>query len=81
MTKAITKHNLFPPEKPKAASRADVTDASARAIMEAEVTRRDAKTARLRQLRLDQQAADDLLASQQPVVKKPARAKSKPAAS
>ncbi|WP_163271287.1 hypothetical protein [Chelativorans alearense] len=67
MTQAITKDTLFRPTRPNAATKADITDRTARAIIDAEAARREAKTERLRQARLEMEA-------QQP---KPAPAKAK----
>lgn len=49
----ITQHNLFKPRPSKAETKADITDHAARAIIGVETERREAKTARLRQARLD----------------------------
>ncbi|MCT7375215.1 hypothetical protein [Chelativorans salis] len=56
MTQAITKDTLFPPTKPNAATKAEITNRTARAIIDAEAARRDAKTERLRQARLEMEA-------------------------
>jgi len=52
MTSSTTGH-LFGPK----ASKADITDQAARAIIDAEVARREAKTEKLRQARLKREAA------------------------
>jgi len=52
MTSSTTGH-LFGPK----ATKADITDQAARAIITAEAARRDAKTERLRQARLKREAA------------------------
>ncbi|WP_159586595.1 hypothetical protein [Chelativorans xinjiangense] len=56
MTQAITKDTLFRPTRPNAATKADITDRTARAIIDAEAARREAKTERLRQARLEMEA-------------------------
>ena len=52
----ITRHNLFRPKPSKAETKADITDHAARAIVDAEAEGREAKTARLRQARLEAEA-------------------------
>ncbi|MGO4562659.1 hypothetical protein [Rhizobiales bacterium 3FA27D7] len=52
----ITKHNLFKPKPSKAETKADITNYTARAIVGAEAELREAKTARLRQARLENEA-------------------------
>ena len=56
MNQTLTEHNLFKPKTSKAETKADVTDTAARAIIGEEAKRREAKTAKLRQARLDQEA-------------------------
>ena len=56
MPKTVTKDNLFAPSRSKAETKADITDSAARAIIEAERVRQDAKTARLREARLAMEA-------------------------
>ena len=56
MSGTITEHNLFRPRPSKAETKADVTDHAARTIIEDEAARREAKTARLRQARLESEA-------------------------
>ncbi|MCT8990712.1 hypothetical protein NYR54_10475 [Chelativorans sp. SCAU2101] len=56
MNPAITKDTLFPPRKTNPATRAEATDRAARAIIEEEKKQREAKTARLRQARLEMEA-------------------------
>lgn len=56
MNDIINRHNLFRPGKSKADTKADVTDHTARAIVDAEAERREAKTARLRRARLEMEA-------------------------
>ncbi|MCO5159919.1 MAG: hypothetical protein M9939_02195 [Mesorhizobium sp.] len=52
----VTQHNLFRPARSKAESKAQTTDNAARAIIDDEAARREAKTAKLRQARLEQEA-------------------------
>jgi hypothetical protein len=54
---AIAAAAAFKPKPSKAETKADVTDHAARSIISAEAERREAKTARLRQARLEQEAA------------------------
>ncbi|RIK85098.1 MAG: hypothetical protein DCC69_10690 [Hyphomicrobiales bacterium] len=75
MSGNITEHNLFKPRPSKAETKADITDQAARTIIGDEAARREAKTARLRQARLENEAR--LSAAKAPA--KPRRAK--PAAS
>lgn len=56
MTDIITEHNLFKPRPSKAETKADITDRTARTIVGDEAARREAKTARLRQARLETEA-------------------------
>lgn len=56
MAHTITKDNLFRPMPPKPQSKAEITDSTSRAIIEAEAEKRDAKTRRLRQARLEMEA-------------------------
>ena len=56
MSDGITEHNLFRPKASKAETKADVTNHAARAIIGAEAERREAKTARLRQARMEAEA-------------------------
>ncbi|HWK64229.1 MAG TPA: hypothetical protein VNS34_04775 [Rhizobiaceae bacterium] len=53
MGRSIAQHSLFKPKASKAETKADVTSDVARAIVRDEAERREAKTARLRQERLD----------------------------
>ncbi|MGY6707306.1 MAG: hypothetical protein ACXIVF_03180 [Rhizobiaceae bacterium] len=75
MTTILTKDNLFRPTRSKAETKAQTTDNAARAIIDAEVDSREAKTERLRQARLKMEAeqAENLEAAP---AKKP-RAKTK----
>lgn len=56
MSRSITEHNLFKPKPSKAETKADITDNTARAIIGDEAARREAKTAKLRQARLEHEA-------------------------
>src|SRR5690606_25506997 len=67
MDSAIAAAAVFKPKPSKAETKADITDHAARTIISAEVERREAKTARLRQARLEQEAA------QAPVAAAPSR--------
>ena len=71
MSSIITEHDLFRPKPSKAETKADITNHAARTITGAEAERREAKTARLRQARLEAEAA--LAAAPPPA--KPRRAK------
>lgn len=62
MSGVITEHNLFKPRPSKAETRADITNHTARAIVGAEAELREAKTARLRQARLENEARPTALA-------------------
>ncbi|MFT0859583.1 hypothetical protein [Ancylobacter sp. G4_0304] len=52
-----TRDNLFKPNLTKAESKADAVSRIAKTMIDQEVARRDAKTARLREARLAQEAA------------------------
>ncbi len=52
----VTQQNLFRPARSKAESKADTTNNAARAILDDEAARREAKTAKLRQARLESEA-------------------------
>ena len=56
MTVATTKDNLFRPVRPDPQTKADITNSTSRAIIQAEADSRDAKTQRLRQARLRMEA-------------------------
>lgn len=56
MNQMITEQILTKPKASKAESKAEITDIAARAIIGDEVARREAKTAKLRQARLDLEA-------------------------
>lgn len=56
MSRAVAKQNLFKPNQSKAETRADITDHAARTIIGDEAARREAKTAKLRQARLENEA-------------------------
>ena len=75
MGRAISGHSVFKAKAPRAETRADVTDHAARAIIRDEAARREAKTARLRQARLENEAK--LAAALPPA--KPVSKKARPA--
>ena len=81
MNTTINEHNLFRPAKSRSETKADVTNNTARAIIETEAARRAAKTERLRQERLTREAE---LASvptpAKPVRKKRTATRSRPSA-
>jgi hypothetical protein len=56
MSDLITEFNLFKPKPSRMEARADVTNHAARAIIGAEAEQREAKTAKLRQARLEAEA-------------------------
>lgn len=56
MTTTLTKDNLFKPAPSRAETKADITDRSARAIIEKETGDLKNKTERLRQARLEMEA-------------------------
>ncbi|BCH26446.1 hypothetical protein [Mesorhizobium sp. L-8-3] len=56
MNRAVAKQGLFKPNPSKAETKADITNHAARAITGDEAARREAKTARLRQARLEREA-------------------------
>lgn len=78
MTAIITKDNLFRATRSKAETKAQVTDNAARAIIDAEVDSREAKTERLRQARMKMEADQAETAEATPAKK--TRATTKPAA-
>jgi len=53
MGRGIAEQSLFKPKASKAETKADITSSAARAIIRDEAAHREAKTARLRQERLD----------------------------
>jgi len=57
MSSITPEHNPSRPTRSKAETKADITDRTARTIIGAEVERRDVKTARLRQARLERESA------------------------
>lgn len=57
MTSIVTKETLFRPSRSKAETKAETTNYTARAIIDAEAVQREAKTARLRQARLESEAS------------------------
>lgn len=56
MTQTMTKDTLFRPAKSKTESKADATTQAARALIDADRNKRAAKTARLREARLQMEA-------------------------
>jgi len=56
MASTVTTGNVFRPKPSKAETKADITDHAARAIITDEAERREAKTAKLRQARLEREA-------------------------
>lgn len=72
MSDKVNEHTLFKPVKSNAEAKADQTDQTARAITNAEAEQREAKTARLRQARLEREAK----AAEEPSPAKPPRARS-----
>lgn len=62
MSRAIDEQSLFKPRPSKAETKADITDHAARAIIGDEASRRETKTARLRQARLESEAKQAMLA-------------------
>ena len=71
MNDIINRHNLFRPATSKADTKAGLTEQTARAIIQAEVESREAKTARLRQARLEMEAKT----STEPAPARPSSAK------
>lgn len=57
MSRTIDENTLFKPKASKAETKADITNEAARAIIDDEASQREAKTAKLRQMRLAQEAA------------------------
>lgn len=55
MVRTIVKQGLFAPNPSKQESKAQLTNSIAKSIVDAEATSREAKTARLRALRLKQE--------------------------
>lgn len=56
MSRSITKDTLFTPKASKAETKADITNHAVRTIIRDEAARREAKTAKLRQARLENEA-------------------------
>lgn len=56
MNNIIARHSLFRPTRSKAETKAEITDHQAREIIQAEAQQREAKTAKLRQARLESEA-------------------------
>jgi hypothetical protein len=83
MNQMITEQILTKPKASKAESKAEITDSAARAIIGDEVARREAKTAKLRQARLDleaKQAEEEAAAAAKTKTPAPARRAKKAAA-
>jgi hypothetical protein len=57
MTNAPATSKPIRPSRANAASKAEITDRTVRSILEAEALRREEKTARLRQARMEMEAA------------------------
>lgn len=80
MSNIITEGTLFKPARTATESKADATTNAARAILEDEVARREAKTARLREARLamEAEAEEEAAKEARPAKKrKPAARKAK----
>lgn len=79
MGRGIAEHSLFKPKASKAEIKADITSSAALAILRDEAACREAKTARLRQERLDNETK---LAAASPDPKKdmPARRRTRSSA-
>ena len=58
MTGKLTKDTLFKPARSKAETKAEITDRTVREILDDEVAKRRAKTAKLRAARLAKEAED-----------------------
>jgi len=56
MSHVVTQDNLFKPRLSRTEAKADLTTHAARVILDAEAEQRDAKTAKLRQARLQMEA-------------------------
>jgi hypothetical protein len=69
MSSVITEQNLFRPAPSRAETKSDITDKTARALIEAEADSRDAKTARLRLARLAMEALQPAIAPAKPRAK------------
>jgi hypothetical protein len=65
----------FLPSKSKSETKADVTNNAAKTIIDAEAAKRDAKTARLREARMAQEAAEAENAVPVPAKAKPRKKK------
>ena len=75
MVKPITTSGIFKPLHSKAETRSQITDNTARAIVDAETSARDKKTARLRAARLAKEAVESETPPPAKPVKKPAARK------
>lgn len=56
MVKSLTKDTLFKPQRLTAATKAEITKQASHDLVQSETDRRNAKTARLRQARLEMEA-------------------------
>lgn len=56
MNIATTREALFKPSRPTAETKAEITNRTARAMIDAEAERREINTAKLRQARLEKEA-------------------------
>lgn len=74
MVKSLTKDTLFKPQRPTVATKAEITKQVSLDLAQSEVDKRNAKTARLRQARLEMEARQAA-----EVAAKPARRKRKKA--
>ncbi len=72
MNKKITQHNLFRPTKSKSETKAEITDHTAKGIIAAETKARDAKSARLRAARLENEEGAPAPATKSPKQRKAA---------
>lgn len=77
MSETATKESIFKPTKSKAETKSEITDRTARAVIDAEANARDAKTERLKAQRLAMEAkrAAEEAANPAPVKKKRATRK------
>jgi hypothetical protein len=73
---ASPKNSLFKPGMP-GRDKAETTTSIARSIAEAEVAAREAKTARLKKLRLAKEAADEAARAAEPPAPKPVKGRAK----
>ncbi|WP_265516114.1 hypothetical protein [Nitratireductor luteus] len=71
----LNQTTLFKPARPSATSKAETTTSVARGIIDAEAKAREAKSARLREARLAQEAAEAANPPAEPAKKKTVRKK------